>query len=67
VQGLAQGRVAFQVELFDLNRGEPRRVATILPADTEIGALEIVVDPFNDVLESDESNNHYAVIRARQD
>jgi uncharacterized protein (TIGR03437 family) len=67
VQGLVAGRVIFQVELFDLDRGEPRLVTTSLPADTGIEELEIVVDPFNDVLESDEANNYYFHVAAGQD
>jgi CARDB len=59
VQGIVSGRVVFQLELFDLNRGVPRPVTAMLPAGTEAGELEIVVDPFNDVLESDEGNNYY--------
>ncbi len=67
VQGLASGLVIFQVELFDLDRGEQRLVTISLPADTAIEELEIVVDPFNDVLESDEANNDYFYVVAGQD
>jgi len=59
VQGRASDQVVFQLELFDLHRGEPRNISLPWPAGVSPEDLEIIVDPFNDVLESDETNNVY--------
>ena len=62
VQGRAANRVAFQVELTDLRRGEPKTIALALSDDVLAEDLQIVIDPFNDVLESDEFNNTAAAL-----
>ena len=61
VQGRSSGSVVFQAELSDLNAGEPRVIAADLPTTAEVFELEIVIDPFNDVLEADEWNNIWVV------
>ena len=62
VQGLTSGSVAFQVELSDLLSGEPREIVVDLSEEVAIRDLRVIVDPFNDVLESDESNNIHATV-----
>ncbi len=57
VQGRASNEVVFQVELSGLVSRQPRVVAVDLPARADPADLHITIDPFNDVLESDESNN----------
>ncbi|MFT5431559.1 MAG: hypothetical protein ACI9OJ_002256, partial [Myxococcota bacterium] len=57
VQVVIAGDVVFQVKLADL-RHEVRQVVTMaIPAGIDPNLLVIVVDPFNEVRESDESNN----------
>ena len=57
VQGRGPAGVVFQTELSDLTSDEPRVIVVDTPADGHAEDLRIVIDPFNDVLESDESNN----------
>lgn len=57
VQAISGESVVFQVELSDLARGEAHLVTVDLPSTVDIHDLEIVVDPFNDVGESNEANN----------
>jgi predicted DNA-binding protein with PD1-like motif len=57
VQGLAGETVAFQVQLENLAADQPRPVMLTVDPAVNTQTLRIVVDPFNDVLESIEENN----------
>ncbi len=54
VQGLEGEQVVFQMTLSAFSPGE---VKTTAPVPSSPPGAQIVVDPFNDVLESDEANN----------
>jgi subtilase family serine protease len=57
VQGLAGETVAFQVQLDNLGADQPRPVMLTVDPAVNTQTLRIVVDPFNDILESIEENN----------
>ncbi len=51
------GEVLFQYLLGPLARHESVGVSIVLPEGVDPASVRIVVDPFNEVLESDETNN----------
>ena len=57
VQGIAGDEVVFQFELPAMESQEVQRFEMPAPTGLTADGLRIVVDPFNDVLESDEWNN----------
>ena len=57
VQGTSEGRVVFQITLPALAPHTATSIESTVPASAAASGLRIVVDPFNDVLESDEANN----------
>ncbi len=63
VQGLVKGTVVFQVELSALGSRQARMIVADLPDGVATSELQIVADPFNDVFESDESNNRFFSVK----
>ncbi len=57
VQGQAGGQVVFQITLPELAGRTSTSIEAALPDGAADDGLWILVDPFNDVLESDEANN----------
>ena len=57
VQAIVGEAVIAQVQLSSLGSGEPQFITTSIPPSADVDALKLVVDPFNDVWEFDESNN----------
>lgn len=57
VQGRSDGQVVFQIALPALAPHTSTSIEIAVPASAAGRRLRIVVDPFNDVLESDEGNN----------
>ncbi|HSH15803.1 MAG TPA: CARDB domain-containing protein, partial [Verrucomicrobiae bacterium] len=57
VQGLEGQTVVFQVQLESLAADNPRPVVVNVSDSVNTRALRVVIDPFNDVLESNEETN----------
>ncbi len=61
VQGVVGDTVVFQFLLAPLASQESQEFTVMLPPDVDAAAVRVVVDPFNEVLESNENNNSLTV------
>jgi hypothetical protein len=57
VEGWIGNRRVFQRRLSDLSSGQPQEISLELTTPDDPGSLRVVVDPYNEILEKDESNN----------